>query len=51
MWVNAKPCNKTEDLIQKMKEVVGSFIRDTVANACQSLRARIYVVFNARRQL
>jgi hypothetical protein len=41
VWVNAKPCNKTEDLIQTMKEVMGSFIRDTVANACQSLRSRI----------
>jgi hypothetical protein len=40
-WVIAKSRNKTEDLIQKIKEVMGSFNRDTVAKACKSLRPRI----------
>jgi hypothetical protein len=31
--VKAKPHNKTEDLIQKIKEVMGSFDRDSVAKA------------------
>ncbi len=39
--VLAKSRNKTEDLIQKIKEVKGSFNRDTVAKACKSLRSRI----------
>ena len=33
--------NKTKDLIQKMKEVLGSFNRDTVVKACKSLRPKI----------
>jgi hypothetical protein len=37
----AKSRNKTEDLVQKMKEVLGSFTRDTVAKVCKSLRSRI----------
>ncbi len=41
MWANAKPGDKTKDLIQKIKEVMGSFNRDTVAKACHSLRSRI----------
>jgi hypothetical protein len=41
VWVIAKSRNKTEDLIQKIKEVMGSFDRDTVAKACKSLRPRI----------
>jgi hypothetical protein len=41
LWVIAKSRNKTEDLIQKIKDVMGFFNRDTVAKACQSLRARI----------
>ncbi len=32
--VDAKPHNKIEDLIQKMKALVGSLERDTVAKAC-----------------
>jgi hypothetical protein len=32
--------NKTKDLIQKIKEVLGSFNRDTMAKACKSLRSR-----------
>jgi hypothetical protein len=39
--VVAKSGNNTEDLIQKIKEVMGSFNRDTVAKACKSLRSRI----------
>jgi hypothetical protein len=31
---NAKPHNKIEDLMQKMKEVKGSLDRDTKAKAC-----------------
>jgi hypothetical protein len=34
LLVNAKPHNKIEDLIQKMKALVGSLERDTVAKAC-----------------
>jgi hypothetical protein len=41
LWVIAKSRNKTEDLIQKIKEVMGSFNRDTVAKAWKSLRSRI----------
>jgi hypothetical protein len=33
--------NKTKDLIQKMKDVLGSFNRDTMAKALKSLRSRI----------
>jgi hypothetical protein len=36
LWVTAKSCNKTKDLIQKTKEVMGSFNRDTMAKACKS---------------
>jgi hypothetical protein len=36
-----KSRNKTKDLIQKMKEVLGSFNRYTVVMACKSLRPRI----------
>jgi hypothetical protein len=41
VWLIAKSSNKTEDLIQKIKEVMGSFNRDTVAKVCKSLRSRI----------
>jgi hypothetical protein len=41
LWVIDKSLNKTEDLIQKIKEVMWSFNRDTVAKACKSLRSRI----------
>jgi hypothetical protein len=30
----------SKDLIQKIKEVMGSFNRDTVAKACKSLMTR-----------
>jgi hypothetical protein len=46
-WVIAKSRNNTEDLIQKIKEVMGSFNRDPVAKAYKSLRSRIWVVVNA----
>jgi hypothetical protein len=41
LWVNAKSRNKTEDLIQKIKEVMVSLINYTVAKACKSLMSRI----------
>jgi hypothetical protein len=41
VWVIEKSLNKTKGLIQKMKEVLGSFNRDTVVKACKSLRPRI----------
>ncbi len=45
--VNANPGNKTKDLIQKIKEVMGSFARDTLAKACTSFRSRIEIAFTA----
>ncbi len=39
--VNAKPHSKTEDLIEKIKEVMGSLDRDTVAKACRGFWSRI----------
>ncbi len=41
VWVIEKSLNKIEDLIQKMKEVLGFFNRKTVVKACKSLRPRI----------
>jgi hypothetical protein len=41
LGVIAKSRNKTEDLIQKIKEVMGSFNRDTVVKVCKNLRTRI----------
>jgi hypothetical protein len=41
VWVIEKSGNKTKDLIQKMKEVLGSFNKDTVVKAYKSLRSRI----------
>jgi hypothetical protein len=34
LQVNAKPHDKIEDLIPKMKAVMGSLDRDTVVKAC-----------------
>jgi hypothetical protein len=34
LQVNAEPHIKTEDLLQKMKAVMGSLDRDTEAKAC-----------------
>ena len=47
LWAHAKSRNKLKDLIQKIKEVMGSLARDTLAKACTSLRSRIEVVFTA----
>ena len=41
VWVIEKSLNKIKDLIQKMKEVLGFFNRDTVVKACKSVRPRI----------
>jgi hypothetical protein len=43
--VKAKSRNKSKDLIRKMKEVMGSLSRDTVAKACMSFRSRIEALF------
>jgi hypothetical protein len=45
--VNAAPHNKTEDLIKKIKEVMGPLDRDTVAKACRRFRSRIEAVVEA----
>ncbi len=45
--VKAKSRNKSKDLIQKMKEVMGSLARDTLAKACTSVRSRIEALFTA----
>ena len=45
--VKAKPHNKTEDLILKIKEVRGSLDRDTVAKAYKSYTSRIEAVVTA----
>jgi hypothetical protein len=45
--VKAKSRNKYKDLIQNMKEMMGSLARDTMAKACTSFRSRIVVVFTA----
>jgi beta-lactamase regulating signal transducer with metallopeptidase domain len=42
--VKAKPHNKTEDLILKIKEVMGFLDRDNVAKAYKSYTARIEAV-------
>jgi hypothetical protein len=41
VWVIEKSRNKTKNLIQKMKEVLRSFNRDTVVKVFMSLRPRI----------
>jgi hypothetical protein len=41
LWVSAKSRNKTEDLILKIKEVMGSLFKNTVAKAFKSLMSRI----------
>jgi hypothetical protein len=45
--VRAKSSNNSKDLIQKIKDVMGSFARDTVAKACMSFRSRIEALFTA----
>jgi hypothetical protein len=39
--VKAKSRNKSRDLIQKMKEVMGSLARNSLAKACSSFRSRL----------
>jgi hypothetical protein len=43
--VSAKSHNKFKDLIQKMKEEMGSLAKDILAKACTSSRSRIEAVF------
>jgi hypothetical protein len=43
----SKVSQQIQDLIQKMKEVMGSLARDTLAKACTSFSSRIEVVFAA----
>jgi hypothetical protein len=45
--VKAKPHNKTEDLILKIKEVRGSLDRDTVAKVFKCYTSRIEAVVAA----
>ncbi len=45
--VKARPHNKTEDLIKKIKEVMGSLNRDTVAKSCNSFKLKIENVATA----
>jgi hypothetical protein len=45
--VIAKFRNKSKDLIQKMKEVMGSLARVFLAKACESFRSGIEVAFTA----
>jgi hypothetical protein len=42
-----KPHNKTENLFPKIKEVMRSSDRNTMANACMSFRSRMEAVFTA----
>jgi hypothetical protein len=44
---NLKPHNKTENLLPKIKEVMGFFDRHTMAKTCMSFRSRIEAVFTA----
>ncbi len=45
--VNAKFHNNFKDMIQRMKELVGSLARDILAKAFTSFRSRIEAVFTA----
>jgi hypothetical protein len=45
--VKANSRNKSKDLIKKMKEVMGSLARDTLAKACTSFRSRSEALFTA----
>jgi hypothetical protein len=42
-----RPHNKTENRLPKIKEVMMSFDRNTMAKACMSFRSREEVVFTA----
>jgi hypothetical protein len=45
--VNTAPHNKTEDLVKKIKEVMGSLDKHTVAKACRRYHSRIEAVVAA----
>ncbi len=45
--VKSKSRNKSKDLIQKMKDVMGFLARDILAKACTSFRFRIETLFTA----
>jgi hypothetical protein len=45
--VYAAPHNKTEDLVKKIKEVMGYLDKHTVAKACRRFRSRIQAVVAA----
>jgi hypothetical protein len=47
LWVIAKFRNKSKDLIQKIKEMMGTLARDTLAKAYMSFRSRIDAIFAA----
>ncbi len=47
LMAKAKPHNKTEDMILKIKEVMGYLDRDTVAKAYKSYTVRIEAVATA----
>jgi hypothetical protein len=47
LWVKAKHHKKTEDLILKIKEVMGSLDRDIVAKAFKWYTSRIETVITA----
>ncbi len=51
LWVKAKPHNKTEDLILKIKEVMGFLERDTVAKAFKWYPSRIKAIVAADSDL
>jgi hypothetical protein len=42
-----KPHNKTKNLLPKIKGVMESFDRNTMANACMSFWSRMEAVFTA----
>jgi hypothetical protein len=44
---NLKPHNKTENLLSKIKEVMRSFDRNTMAKACMSFMSRMEAIFTA----
>jgi hypothetical protein len=45
--VNTAPHNKTEDLVKKIKEVMGSLNKHTVVKACRRYHSRIEAVVAA----
>ncbi len=47
LLVKAKPHNKTEDLILKIKEAMGSLDRDTVVKAYKSYTSRVQAIVTA----